>query len=84
MIREGTIKRLKVSALADGTLLPNHREGARQPIDDAWWQDVLHDPRAYVPINETSFDANSLTHICASTGSVEIQSRSPALAAMAA
>jgi hypothetical protein len=55
MIREGTIKRLKVHARPDGTLLPHHREGARQPIDESWWDDVLLDPRAYTPVNETSF-----------------------------
>lgn len=56
MIKEGTIKRLKVFARPDGRLLPNHREGARQPVDDDWWHDVLHDPRAYLPVTETSFN----------------------------
>ena len=59
MVSESTIKRLKVHALPDGTLLPNYRAGARQPTDDDWWQDVLHDPRAYVPVNETRFDEHS-------------------------
>ena len=44
MITEGTVKRLRVFALSNGTLLLHYREGARQPIDDAWWQDVLLDP----------------------------------------
>lgn len=59
MIREGTIKRLRVYARPDGTLVPNYREGARQPVDDDWWHDVLNDPRAYVPVTETSFDDKS-------------------------
>lgn len=59
MIKEYTIKRLKVYARADGTLLPNHREGAQQPVDDDWWHDVLHDPRAYLPVTEPSFDHDS-------------------------
>jgi hypothetical protein len=50
---------LKVFALPDGTLLPNYRQGARQSVDDAWWQDVLLDPRAYTPVNETRFDEHS-------------------------
>ena len=29
---------------------PHRREGARRPDDDeAWWRDVLHDPRARAP-----------------------------------
>jgi len=59
MIKEGTIKRLKVYALPDGTLLPNHREGAQRPNDDDWWHDVLNDPRAYLPVTETSFNQDS-------------------------
>jgi hypothetical protein len=59
MISEGAIKRLKVFALPDGTLLPHYRAGARQPMDEEWWQEVLHDPRAYTPVNETRFDEDS-------------------------
>jgi hypothetical protein len=59
MISEGAIKRLKVFALPDGTLLPHYRAGARQPMDEEWWQDVLHDPRSYTPVNETRFDEDS-------------------------
>ena len=59
MISEGTIKRLKVFALPDGRLLPNYRQGARQPVDDDWWHDVLHDPRAHLPVTETSFNHDS-------------------------
>jgi hypothetical protein len=59
MIREGTVKRFKVHALPDGTLLPNYRQGAQQPVDNDWWQDVLLDPRAYAPVNETRFDEHS-------------------------
>jgi hypothetical protein len=36
MIHNGTIKRLKVHALPDGTLLPNYREGARPAVDHGW------------------------------------------------
>jgi hypothetical protein len=28
-------------------------------MDDDWWQDVLHDPRAHTPVNETRFDEHS-------------------------
>jgi hypothetical protein len=48
--------RLRVHARPDGTLLPHHRQGAQQPIDESWWDDVLLDPRVYTPVNETRFD----------------------------
>ncbi|MPZ39853.1 MAG: hypothetical protein GEU95_17695 [Rhizobiales bacterium] len=54
-----TIKRLRVFAAPGGRLLFNYREGAQRPADDAWWDDVLLDPRAYKPVNETSFDEAS-------------------------
>ena len=58
------LKRLKVYAYPDGRIVPygdRAREGALAPIDDSWWLDVLHDPRARPPraasIEATSYNA---------------------------
>lgn len=51
------IPRLKVGIRPDGSLVLGHNEGAIQPIDDGWWIDVLHDPRARVP-TATSIDSD--------------------------
>jgi hypothetical protein len=53
------LKRLKVRAFPDGRLEANHREGALPPIDDGWWRDVLLDPRARIPTEETRFAEDS-------------------------
>ena len=43
------LKLLRVYAHPDVTLVFNHREGALAPVDENWWIDVLHDPRARPP-----------------------------------
>jgi hypothetical protein len=54
-----TFPRLKVYALPSGEIIANHREGALPPIDDGWWQSLLHDPRARIPTETTRFDPDS-------------------------
>lgn len=40
------MKKLRVSALAGGRIVPYRREGALPSIDEGWWQSVLQDRRA--------------------------------------
>ena len=42
---------LRVQVRPDGKLVTHHREGARPPIDEGWWRDVLFDPRARLPVD---------------------------------
>jgi hypothetical protein len=46
MAKQVHIPLLKVQALPGGRISANHREGAKPPLDDGWWRDVLLDPRA--------------------------------------
>jgi hypothetical protein len=43
------LRLLRVGVRAGGRLMFGHREGAIRPIDESWWDEVLHDPRARVP-----------------------------------
>ena len=40
---------LRVFVRDDGRIVFNHRRGAQPPVDEGWWRDVLHDPRAQWP-----------------------------------
>jgi hypothetical protein len=55
--RDGLLPRLKVQVLPDGRIEAGRRDGAFQPTDERWWNDVLLDPRARVP-TETSLAAD--------------------------
>jgi hypothetical protein len=50
---------LKVRIEADGTVVPHKREGALQPVDDSWWRNVLHDPRARNRVDVTRIGRGS-------------------------
>ena len=43
------LRLLRVGVRAGGRLVFGNREGAIRPIDESWWDDVLHDRRARVP-----------------------------------
>lgn len=43
------IPKARVWPKPDGTLRFHRYEGARRPDDEAWWRDVLLDPRARAP-----------------------------------
>jgi hypothetical protein len=44
------LRLLRVFALPGDRLAFNHRVGAYQPTSEAWWRDVLSDPRAELPV----------------------------------
>ena len=43
------LRLLMVGVRTGGQLVFGNREGAIRPIDESWWDEVLHDPRARVP-----------------------------------
>lgn len=53
------LKKLRAHVKPGGTLLFNHREVVRPAPDDAWWRDVLLDPRARLP-DESRIAADSI------------------------
>lgn len=53
------LRLLRVFARPGGLLVFNHRQGPARPVDEEWWSDVLHDPRARTP-REAWIDADSI------------------------